>query len=935
MKRLLRSFLSLVGVFAATALFTGAIPESSPAAGNTVLVLPFQVSAGPLLPDASQAVPQAVIDKMKSQGLTPIPLDKARGLFNASGMKSIDLESARRLGRSARADLVVYGSFNQKGQGFTMETRLVPVGTGRAVPTHFERDSVGALGDAAGQLASRASLTLRDAGSSTAPVVGNADAGSEPAPAKPAVNDTLVPLRTGGGVTLSDVTVRGIHNMDPDVVLMRLSIRKGDSPDANAINEEVKRIWEMGYFTDVQAHMEGSVLVFDVVEKPRIDNIIVEGTDKVDEDDVLSAMTTRKGNVLNEQTLSDDLQKITELYRKEGYYLAKPTYRIEKRSGGKGSVLIITVNEGKKLYISEVKVDGLKELKQSDMTKYMALRERGIFSWLTGSGVLKEEYLERDTNAIAAYGLNEGYVDIQVGSPEVTYQEDGIHIHFPVSEGPRYNINEVGFAGDVLDTKENMDKIIEMDDWQKDKKYFHLETMQKDAKALQQYYNDHGYAYAEVDTRVVKPADHPDTVNVVYVINKKQKVFIRRVIVEGNTKTRDNVILREMRLGDGDQYDGAKLRRSMERLNKLRYFKTVDNELVPTDKEDEVDLKVKVKEGNTGALMAGIGYSTYFDVGVSGTIMERNLFGKGYTLSLQGFFSWRRTSGTLSFTNPRVYDTNLSLGNDLYYMHDYWDDFTRDTIGDSIRIGYPIGEYTTVGLGYRLERYEIYDVDENASPYITDYKGINWTSAISAHITRDTTDTHSNPHRGTIARLSGEWGGGGLGGSDNFIKLMADWQGFYSFNDTNTIHLRGRVGALFQNTDENIPVFERFYVGGMDTVRGYSYSDASPRSTDPRYDRDVIGGDYMGVGNFEYVWTFQKDMGLALVPFFDIGFNIDSKTQNVALDFDDHWVYSTGLELRWRSPMGDLRIAYGIPLKEDFDHENESGRLEFSMGQFF
>ena len=186
------------------------------------------------------------------------------------------------------------------------------------------------------------------------------------------------------------------------------------------------------------------------------------------------------------------------------------------------------------------------------------------------------------------------------------------------------------FAGDVLDTKENMDKIIEMDDWQKDKKYFHLETMQKDAKALQQYYNDHGYAYAEVDTRVVKPADHPDTVNVVYVINKKQKVFIRRVIVEGNTKTRDNVILREMRLGDGDQYDGAKLRRSMERLNKLRYFKTVDNELVPTDKEDEVDLKVKVKEGNTGALMAGIGYSTYFDVGVSGTIMERNLFGKGH-----------------------------------------------------------------------------------------------------------------------------------------------------------------------------------------------------------------------------------------------------------------------------------------------------------------
>ena len=201
MKRLLHSFLSLVGAAAAAALLSGSLPVQTLAAGNTVLVLPFHVDAGPLLPNASQAVPQAIIDKMKAQGLAPVPLDKARGLFNASGMKSIDLESARRLGRSAGADLVVYGSFDQKGQGFTMETRLVPVGTGRAVPAHFQRESVGALGEAAGQLASRATLTLRDAGESTAPIVGGPGAGSEPVQAKPAVSDTLVPLRTGGGVS--------------------------------------------------------------------------------------------------------------------------------------------------------------------------------------------------------------------------------------------------------------------------------------------------------------------------------------------------------------------------------------------------------------------------------------------------------------------------------------------------------------------------------------------------------------------------------------------------------------------------------------------------------------------------------------------------------------------------------------------------------------
>ena len=227
-------------------------------------------------------------------------------------------------------------------------------------------------------------------------------------------------------------------------------------------------------------------------------------------------------------------------------------------------------------------------------------------------------------------------------------------------------------------------------------------------------------------------------------------------------------------------------------------------------------------------------------------------------------------------------------------------------------------------------------MDHNASPYITDYKGVNWTSAFGARITRDTTDDRERPTRGTIARIWGEWGGGGLGGTDNFVKVVADWQGFYSFNPQNTIHLRARLGGVFENTGSRIPVFERFYVGGMDTVRGYSYTDASPRSQDPRYEHDVIGGDRMGVLNLEYVWTFQKDMGLALVPFFDIGFNYSSDDgQRLALDFDDYWVYSAGLELRWRSPMGDLRIAYGIPLKKDLDGEREPGRLEFSMGQFF
>lgn len=884
-----------------------------------VLVLPFQANSGPEMPNASVAIPQQIIEHLDANGLAAVPVARASALMRQTKTETIDLDTARRLGRQAGANLVIYGAFNQLGDGFSMETRLVPVRKGEAVPAAFEQSSLLALSECAEAISKRAADMT---GTASAP------------PAKTNAEPGFVPMGgsaySGGG--LADIQVRGMNVMDPDTVLMRLSIRKGDTPDANTINEEVKRIWDMGYFSDVTASMEGKTLVFTVVEKPRIENIIIKGSDEIDAEDVIAAMGTKPGSVLNEQMMADDLQKITEMYRKEGYYLAKADYHIQERPGQRsGAVLVIDITEGNKLYIKEVIIDGLHELDQGDMDKYLALKPRNILSWFTGTGVLKDEYLERDTNAIAAYGLNQGYIDIQVSAPEVDYQPDGIVVKFTVHEGPRYKVRDVKFAGDIIDSEDNMLNVIEMDNWKKDNDYFSLTVMQEDSKRLTDYYADYGYAFAEVDTKLIKAEDGTDEVDVGYLVNKKNKIFIRRLSVEGNTKTRDNVILREMRLGDGDMYEGAKLRRSTERLNRLRYFSSVDMELVPTENEDEVDLKVKVKESNTGALMGGIGYSTYYDVGVTASIMERNLFGRGYWLQLQGFFSWRRTTGVLSFTNPRVYDTDLSVGNDLYYTHDYWDDFTKDTLGDTLRLAYPIGEYTTVGLAYRLERYELYDVEYNASPYISDYKGTNWTSALSARILRDTTDLKERPTKGTITRLWGEYGGGILGGTDDFIKAVADWQGFWSFNPENIFHVRARVGGVFENGSSEVPVFERFWIGGMDSIRGYSYSDISPR--DYKYGGEQIGGDRMGVLNVEYIWTFQKDMGLALVPFFDGGFNIDHKTMGA--DLDKYMVASTGLELRWRSPMGDLRIAYGIPLVQDYDGERESGRLEFSMGQFF
>ncbi len=886
-------------------------------AATKVLILPYEVNGGDDKASIKQDVPNLLAERLRKSGMTVVSQAEVEALLKAQNVQDVDITTARKLGQAANASAVVYGVFNQLGDGFSLDSRIVPISTNQTPDVvTVEKGSMLELAGAADQLAGR---------------VGGLFASTTPAARK----TTSVPKANNAPIAkgaISDVQIEGLRIMDPDAVLMRLSIGRGDMPEEMAINEEVKRIWDMGYFSDVNARMDsGNVLVFRVVEKPKIDLIQIEGSDEVDEEDILASMSTKTGSVLNDRMLADDIQKVIELYRKEGYYLADVKHQVIPRDNGAGARLVLTVTEGEELYISEVNIAGLNELDQDDIEDYMALHPRSIISWITGTGVLEEEYLERDTNAIAAYGLNEGFVDIQVAAPEVDYTPDGIIITFNVSEGRRYSVNEVKFGGELIEDEEKLLSIVEMDEHKNDVGFFSLSVMQEDAKRLKEFYGDQGYAFAEVDPKVLKSENGDSTVNIGYFVNKKQKVYIRRVELEGNTKTRDNVILREMRLADGDMYEGAKLRRTTERLNRLGYFETVDMDLVPTGSPEEVDLKIKVKEANTGAIMAGIGYSTYYDIGLSASVQERNLFGRGYWLQVQGFTSWRRTSGIISFTNPRVYDTDLLIGNDLYYTYDYWDDFTKDTFGDTIRFSYPIGEYTSVGMGYRLERYNLTEVDENAAPSIRDYKGINWTSAISARITRDTTDSRSRPTKGTITRLWTEYGGGGLGGTDNFVKAMFDWQGFYKLDrkGDHVFHIRTRAGGVFENEPGKlVPVFERFYVGGIDTIRGFDYTHISPRD---QTHGDRIGGDRMGVLNVEYIWNFQEDLGLAIVPFVDSGFNIDSSYMNL----EDHIVATAGLELRWRSPMGDLRVAYGIPLTDDYDGKRRSGRFEFTMGQQF
>ena len=871
------------------------------ASESSAVVLPFQVNAEPGQQKLRTELPDLVRQRLQAKGLVVRSASETQGLIQRQNVKDLNVDSVRALARAARADFAVYGSFTQMGENFSLDLRVV--------------DAAGQPGQPA-----RPYFTQREGMINLLPAVDELVAGM--------TKD--VPVKGG----ISDIRVEGLRVLDKDVVLMRLNVHKGERLDPTALNAEIKRLWDLGYFSDVQARIEpeggGVALVFQVVEKPRIDNVIVNGSDAVSKDDILAAMTSKTGSVLNDKFLAQDVQKVTDLYRKEGYYLAEVKARVEERTGGASAALVFDVTEGKKLYIKAVNIEGLDQLDVDEVKKNLALTERGIISWFTGTGVLREEHLERDSQAITAYCLNKGYVNAQVSAPQVTYEEDGIIVTFLVNEGQRYKLNNIGFEGDLLDTDENMLKVISMDEHKEDDGYFSVSIMQDDLKKLTDYYGDYGYAFAEVDVQTPRD-DNAATIDIIYTINKKEKVFVRRVTVEGNTRTRDNVILREMRLADGDEFDGSKLRRSNERLTRLRYFTQSDIVVQPTSEPDEVDLKVKVEDDRTGAITGGVGYSTYYEFGVSASIMERNLFGRGYQLSLTGFLSGKSSSLDLNFINPRIYDTNLGFSNSTYALWEEWDDFRKRTVGNTFSFFYPLGEYTTVAAGYRLDYYYLYDVPYDAPKSYTDYLGYNVSSVLHGRLIYDSTNSKEKPTKGYIGKLFAEYGGGGIGGNDNFFRPVGELQGFHSLSRSgnHVFHWRGRMGGVFENSSKEVPVFDRFFIGGIDSIRGYSRGDLSPRD---RETGDQIGGDRIGFANLEYIWTFYPELGISLVPFYDVGYQIDSRYTDLFSDIKQ----SVGLELRWRSPMGDLRFAYGVPLNKNVRGERrDSGRFEFSMGQFF
>ncbi|MHB8842891.1 MAG: outer membrane protein assembly factor BamA, partial [Candidatus Aquicultor sp.] len=552
----------------------------------------------------------------------------------------------------------------------------------------------------------------------------------------------------------------------------------------------------------------------------------------------------------------------------------------------------------------------------------METNEKGYFYWITSSGVYKKELLEQDLEKISSFYFNHGYLKAKVGEPTVRHEGDWIYITIPIEEGQPYKMGQVNVSGDLIQPKDKLMASLVITK----EKFYNREAIRKDILMLNDLYSYDGYAFAEINPQI-KEDPAALKVDLVYEIKKGSKVYFERIDIVGNVKTRDNVIRREFKVAEKGLFDAKALRKSNENLHRLDFFEEINLSTSPGSQEDRMKLKAEVKEKMTGSFSVGAGYSAVENFLVMGQISERNLFGRGQRLSLDAQLGSVTKRYNLGFVEPWLLGTRVSSETNIYNWTRIYDQYTKDSIGGSVGFGYPILEEDTRGyITYGYDDANVTAVTDDAAQVIQDMKGRHQTSSVRLTLRRDTRDLIFNTTKGSLNSASVEYAGGPLGGTNYFTRFLASSGWYLPFFGETTFFINGKWGYMTKNAGGDLPLYEKFYLGGINSIRGFKYNTISP--TDPATGQ-VIGGEQMVQFNLEFIFPLIQKAGLKGLVFFDAG-NVFTKDQTIDLG---NLRKSVGVGVRWYSPIGPLRVEWG------WNFEPKSGEdtsnWEFTVGTFF
>ncbi len=718
--------------------------------------------------------------------------------------------------------------------------------------------------------------------------------------------------------TIHSIQFEGLLHLSPTIAKEMVGLHEGDRLDMAKIDKAIKKFYAQGYFKDIWVEDKDGTIIFHFVEKPLIAAIEVLGYLENKKEELDEILGIKKGDIYDESAIEKAKERIKQKAQSQGFF--DTVVEVDTQKVGENSLrLTFIVNKGEKIRIEDLVLCGAKVFDKDDIEDVVANREKHpYFWWMIGvdSGEVKLDQLPLDSARIQNLYFSKGYLDAKISDPflRVDFDNYKAKLRYHIFEGKPYRVADVQIKllEPVVKKDELMSKLNLVSG-----KVFNIEKMRKDIEKLRKAIADKGYAFVRIVPDFQKD-EKTHQVKLRYIINPGEKVYIRDVVISGNQRTLDRVIRREVFLAPGDTYSYTDLIESKNALRRTGFFSDVKIEERRVS-PNEMDLLVQVKEMPTGNIMIGGGYSSYEGFLVNASINDKNIFGSGIEGRFQIDYSSKSMRFNLGITNPRVFDSDYSLGINLYNTRFEYYDYTQERKGGSLSVGHRFTRHLSASLTYAYEKNKLTDV------VYDDYyfqEGTYTKSALIPAVIFDNTDDYYVPRSGVTLSASAEYAG--AGGNERYTKFYARSAYYYGLEDLIDYDLilraKARVGYIVDQG--NLPVFEKFYLGGIRSLRGYQTASISPKDEEGR----LIGGKEMFSTSLEASIPLMKNSNMRLTFFIDYGgIGEDSFTAITRA--------GTGAAIEWLSPMGPIQLIFAKALNDKEGDRTSS--FEFSVGTRF
>lgn len=706
------------------------------------------------------------------------------------------------------------------------------------------------------------------------------------------------------------IDIQGNHSVASDTIRATIQSRPGEPINPDKISHDVKALFALGQFMDVRIEEVGGTLRIIVRERPTIRDIKFEGNHKFKANTLKEDLKIKPFQPLDGKELAATMQKIRERYAKKGYYTVNIDYKLEPVSGADEMDLVIVIQENEKATVRRVSFIGNRVFSDGQLRKLIRTKEKGLLSFMSGSGKFQDQQLEQDVMIMTFNYLNKGYLKVKVDRPRVDISKDmrSIYVTYRVEEGHQYRIANVRVEGDILTTPDQIVDMVTI----KPKQIYNQQKVEDDVRAITNLYGDEGYAF--VNVQPIPDAHEDDTADINFHIDKGPRVRIEKITITGNSVTRDKVIRREMRVKEGDIYNQRLVDLSRQKIMQLGYFSEVNFATPRGGKDDALNINIVVKEKPTGSFNFGAGFSTGENFILQGSISKDNFFGYGVSGNLMAEYSSLRQQFSVSINDPYFLDTDWIIGANGYKSAYRFVDFRRDSLGAGLNIGRRLFTNASINLGYQYEDIKVTDFTF-AVPNIFVQNASGTTSEVTLTASYDTRDNRVFPTKGWYATATTEASGSKLGGTNNFWRSNANLRWYQPIYKGITYKTYLRGGYIKSLGNDIIPLFERYFLGGPNSLRGFYPRTVGPTILIPSGPAGAVGnfnygGNKMVQANIELELPVYQPAGFKVVAFFDAG-NAYAEEQklsinNIRMDY--------GFGFRWISPMGPLRFEWGIPI---------------------